>query len=53
MFHDLSVPGRHGLADRLSVSARLTITFGMMICMLVVGSVLGLTSLSGPHHKLE
>ena len=53
MFHDLSVPGRHGLADKLSVSARLTITFGMMICMLIVGSVLGLTSLSSLHQKLE
>jgi methyl-accepting chemotaxis protein len=41
------------LADKMSVSARLAIAFGMMICMLVVGAAMGLTSLSGLNQKLE
>ena len=50
MFNDTSSAS---LADKTNVSMRLTITFGMMIFMLIVGSGLGLTSLSGLHQKIE
>ncbi len=53
MFDKMNVAGRWSLADKMSVSARLTIAFGMMICMLIVGAGIGLTSLSGLSQKIE
>jgi methyl-accepting chemotaxis protein len=53
MFGKLHVPGRLKLADTMSVSARLAIAFGMMICMLIVGAAMGLASLWGLNQKIE
>ncbi|HMA06390.1 MAG TPA: methyl-accepting chemotaxis protein [Ramlibacter sp.] len=53
MLNKTNGAGRLNLADKMSVSARLAIAFGMMICMLIVGAGLGLTSLSGLNEKLD
>jgi methyl-accepting chemotaxis protein len=45
--------GKMNLATKMSVSSRLTMAFGMMIFMLVVGSFMGLTGLDGLHQKIE
>jgi methyl-accepting chemotaxis protein len=53
MLGKLHVPGRLKLADTMSVSARLAIAFGLMICMLIVGAGMGLASLWGLNQKIE
>ena len=53
MFDKLSSPGRVKLSEKMSVSTRLTMAFGMMILMLVVGTAMGLTSLDGLQQKIE
>jgi methyl-accepting chemotaxis protein len=53
MFDKKSVSSPWTLADRMSVSSRLTMAFGMMIFMLVVGSAMGLSSLDGLQQKIE
>ena len=53
MFDKLSKPGRVRLSEKMSVSSRLTMAFGMMIFMLVVGTAMGLTSLDGLQQKIE
>ncbi len=53
MFNKKNLPSRLALADKMSVSSRLTIAFGMMIFMLIVGTGLGLSSLSGLNQKIE
>ncbi len=50
---DKKVVSRLKLADTMSVSARLAIAFGMMICMLIVGAGMGLTSLAKLSQKFE
>ena len=50
---DKKVVSRLSLADKMSVSARLAIAFGMMICMLIVGAGMGLTSLAKLSQKFE
>ena len=53
MFDKMSLSSPFTLADRMSVSSRLTMAFGMMICMLVVGSAMGLSGLDGMQRKIE
>ena len=53
MFEKLRDPGRVKLSEKMSVSSRLTMAFGMMIFMLVVGTAMGLTSLDGLQQKIE
>ena len=50
---DTSTSSRTTLADRVTVSTRLTLAFGMMIFMLVIGTGIGLMSLSGLNAKIE
>jgi methyl-accepting chemotaxis protein len=49
----LSSPRNVALAERVSVSARLTIAFGMMIAMLIAGAGLGLFSIAVLHEKID
>jgi methyl-accepting chemotaxis protein len=44
---------RFALSERVSVAARLTIAFGTMIVMLIVGAGLGLYSIGVLHEKIE
>ena len=53
MFDKMSHSSPFTLADRMSVSSRLTMAFGMMICMLIVGSVMGLSGLDGMQSKID
>jgi hypothetical protein len=53
MFNKKNLSSRLMLADKMSVSSRLTLAFGMMIFMLIVGSGIGLSSLSGLNQKIE
>jgi methyl-accepting chemotaxis protein len=53
MFKKMGLSSSLSLADRMSVSSRLTIAFGMMIFMLMVGSAMGLTGLDGLQRKIE
>jgi methyl-accepting chemotaxis protein len=53
MFNKMSVSSSLSLPDRMSVSTRLTMAFGMMIFMLVVGSAMGLSGLDGLQRKIE
>jgi methyl-accepting chemotaxis protein len=53
MVNDSNSPQRFGLAERVSVSARLSIAFGMMIVMLIGGAGLGLYSISVLHEKID
>src|SRR5512140_2488377 len=53
MMSDTSTSSRTTLADRVTVSTRLTLAFGMMIFMLVIGTGIGLMSLSGLNAKIE
>ncbi|HWP11858.1 MAG TPA: methyl-accepting chemotaxis protein [Ramlibacter sp.] len=53
MFNKMRVSSPLTLADRMSVSSRLTMAFGMMIFMLIAGSAMGLMSLDGLQQKIE
>jgi methyl-accepting chemotaxis protein len=53
MFNKMNLSSSLSLAERLSVSTRLTMAFGMMIVMMVVGAAMGLGGLDGMQRTIE